>query len=75
MLALEFSPVQVWSPNCPGFCDSIVCSGHGDGERRHGLRKSNLALQPVVGVLLQPMAGKAGDVFSTPLMNNNRRQK
>lgn len=24
VLAHEFPPVQVWSPNCPGFCDSVV---------------------------------------------------
>lgn len=60
MLAHEFPPVQVWSPNCPGFCCSIVCSGDGDGEQKqslhkHSLKDSDLALKPVFGMILQPV--------------------
>lgn len=68
MLAHEFPPVQVCSPNCPGFCDSVFCSGDGDREHKqilykHGLQNSDRALKPVFGVMVQPKSGKAGYLF------------
>lgn len=77
MLAHEFPPVQVRSSNCPGFCNSIICSRDGGGGQKQslfkrGLKNSDLALKPVFGVILQPKAGKVGYHFSTHLMNSNR---
>lgn len=68
VLAHKSPPVWVWSPDCPGFCDSVVCSGVGDREHKqilykHGLQNSDLALKPVFGVIMQPKSGKAGYVF------------
>lgn len=68
MLAHKSPPVWVWFPDCPGFCDSVVCSGVGDREHKqilykHGLQNSDLALKPVFGVIMQPKSGKAGYVF------------
>lgn len=71
VLAHKFLPVWVGSPNCPGFCGSIVFSGVGDREHKqilcwftkHGLQNSDLALKPVFGVIMQPKSGKAGYVF------------
>lgn len=66
MLAHEFPLIQVWSPNCPGFCNSIVCYVEVMEKWKHGLRNSNRALKPAVGVLLQPMARKVGYLFKVP---------
>lgn len=68
MLAHEFPPVQVWFPGCPGFCDSVVCSGDGDREHKQilykrGLQNSGLALKPEFGVIMQLKSGKAGYLF------------
>lgn len=76
VLAHEFPPVQVWSPNCPGFCSSNVCSRDGDREQKqslykHSLKNLDLAPTPVFGVILQPKAWRVGYLFNTQLMNSN----
>lgn len=76
MFAHEFPPVQVRSPNCPGCCNSIICSGDGDGEQKqslhkHGLKNLDLALKPVFGVILQAKAGKVGCLFNTHTHTRN----